>query len=185
MKGEDAMAWVIDNPHSYVGFAIKHMMFTTVRGQFRDYRASIDLNSNDLTRSRFAGEIEVASIDTREPKRDEHLRSPEFFDVERFPTICYQSGRIEALSGNRFRVYGTLTIRGISQEVVVEGNYAGGPYKDPAGVMRTGFSATGIVHRRDYGLNWNIGLETGGVLVGEDVTLQLDIELMWENGAPT
>lgn len=179
------MGWVIDRPHSYVGFTIKHMMFTTVRGQFRDYAGTIELMGDDLTRSRFSGEIDVASIDTREPTRDQHLRSPEFFDVERFPTLCYTSGRIEALGGNRFRVYGTLTLRGISQEVMVEGNYAGGPYKDPDGILRTGFSATGSVNRRDFGLNWNVGLETGGLLVGETVTLQLDIELKWEDGTPT
>lgn len=179
------MGWVIDWPHSYVGFAIKHMMFTTVRGQFRDYTGTIDLNGSDLTRSRFCGEISVASIDTHEPTRDRHLRSSEFFDVERFPLLSYQSGRIEASGGNRFRVYGTLTLRGISREIMLEGTYAGGPYKDPEGILRTGFSATGTVNRRDFGLDWNVGLETGGVLVGETVTLQLDIELKWEDDAPT
>lgn len=179
------MGWVIDQRHSQVGFAIKHMMFATVRGLFRDYTASIDLNLQDLTRSRFAGEIQVASIDTRVPERDRHLRSPEFFDAERYPVICYQSGRIEALGSNRFRVLGTLTIRGISHEVAMEGQYAGGAYHDPDGILRSGFSASGSLDRRDYGLVWNIGLEAGGVLVGETVTLQLDIELMWVDGSPT
>lgn len=179
------MTWVIDRRHSYVGFTIKHMMFTTVHGRFHEYAGRVDVNARDLTQSRFSGEIEVASIDTRVAERDQHLRSPDFFDAERYPTMSYLSGRIEAIGSNRFRVYGTLTIRGISHEVVLEGTYAGGPYQDPSGVMRTGFSASGSLNREDYGLNWNVPLAAGGVLVGETVTLQLDIELMWEDGTPT
>lgn len=174
------MTWVIDQRHSYVGFTIKHMMFTTIRGQFREYSGTIDLNQNDLTSSSFSGEIEVASIDTRVPRRDDHLRSEAFFDVARYPTMHYQSTKIETLGGNRFRVYGDLTIHGITREVVVEGTYAGGPFKDPDGIQRTGFSATGQLSRRDFGLLWNVALESGGVLVGDAVDLQLDIELMWE-----
>lgn len=174
------MTWLIDQRHSYVGFTIKHMMFTTIRGQFREYSGTIDLNQNDLTSSSFSGEIDVASIDTRVPRRDDHLRSEAFFDVARYPTMRYRSTKIETLGGNRFRVYGDLTIHGITHEVVVEGSYAGGPFKDPDGIQRTGFSATGKLSRRDFGLLWNVALESGGVLVGDEVDLQLDIELMWQ-----
>lgn len=174
------MPWVIDQRHSYVGFTIKHMMFATIRGTFQAYSGQIDLKLNDLARSTFSGTIEVASIDTRVAARDDHLRSEAFFDVARFPTITYQSGKIETLSENRFRVYGALTIHGITREICMEGTYAGGPYKDPDGIMRTGFSASGELSREDFGLHWNLPLEGGGVLVGDRVQLQLDIELAWQ-----
>lgn len=176
------MAWVIDERHSYVGFAIKHMMFTTVRGRFRRYRASIDIQPDNLTASRFCGEIDVASIDTYEARRDEHLRSADFFDVARYPTITYESTKIEAMGHNRFRVFGNLNMHGVTQEIVMEGDYAGGPYRDPDGLMRSGFSAAGTLNRLDFGLRWNVGLDTGGLLVGEAVSLQIDLELVVEAG---
>jgi Uncharacterized conserved protein len=174
------MTWVIDQRHSYVGFTIKHMMFATVRGTFQEYYGIIDLNQTDLASSSFIGEINVASIDTRVAKRDEHLRSEAFFNVERFPLILYKSTKVETQGENRFRVYGNLTIHGITREIVVDGTYAGGPYKDPDGIMRTGFSGSGSLSRRDYGMLWNVALESGGVLVDDRVDIQLDIELMWQ-----
>lgn len=178
------MTWVIDQRHSYVGFTIKHMMFATIRGTFQEYFGLIDLDLNDLANSSFVGEINVASIDTRVPKRDEHLRSPAFFNVEHFPLIMYKSTKIETQGENRFRVYGLLTIHGVTREIAVEGIYAGGPYKDPDGVLRTGFSATSTLSRKDYGLLWNVALENGGVLVDDRVDIQLDIELMWQEDHP-
>lgn len=175
------MTWVIDQRHSYVGFTIKHMMFATVRGTFQEYYGHIDLNQCDLASSSFIGEISVASIDTRVAKRDEHLRSEAFFNVERFPLILYKSTKIETQSENRFRVYGDLTIHGITREIVVDGTYAGGPYKDPDGILRTGFSGTGSLSRKDFGMLWNVALESGGVLVDDRVDIQLDIELMWQD----
>jgi polyisoprenoid-binding protein YceI len=177
------MPWVIDQRHSQIGFAIKHMMFTSVRGIFHRYHATIDIAPHDLVASHFSGAIEVASIDTHEPTRDEHLRSADFFDVATYPTIDYRSTKIEALGGNRFRVTGDLTMHGVTRPVVVEGEYAGGPYRDPDGTLRTGFSAAGDLNRKDFGLTWNAALETGGVLVGEAVHVQLDVELMWQEDA--
>lgn len=178
------MTWVIDQRHSYVGFSIKHMMFTTVRGQFHEYDGTIDLNLDDLTSSTFSGAITVASIDTHVPKRDDHLRSEAFFDIARFPKILYHSTKIETLGLNRFRVHGDLTMHGVTRDIVVEGTYAGGPFKDPDGIMRTGFSATTTLSRKDYGLFWNVALESGGVLVGDAVDIQIDIELMWQADRP-
>lgn len=172
------MTWEIDQKHSYVGFAIKHMVFTTVRGQFYRYRSSIELDMNDLTQSRFTGDIEVGSIDTHEAQRDEHLKSADFFDVARFPTIHYESKRIEAQGGNRFRVLGDVTIHGVTHELEMNGEYAGEARRDPWGILRTGFSASGTLNRKDYGLLWNVDLDRGGILVGESVILQLDIELV-------
>ncbi|MNX46449.1 hypothetical protein D3C86_769880 [compost metagenome] len=174
------MTWVIDQRHSYVGFTIKHMMFATVRGTFQEYYGLIDLNQTDLASSSFIGEINVASVDTRVAKRDEHLRSEAFFNVERFPLILYKSTKIETQTENRFRVYGNLTIHGITREIVVDGTYAGGPYKDPDGILRTGFSGSATLSRKDFGMLWNVALESGGVLVDDRVDLQLDIELMWQ-----
>lgn len=176
------MAWVIDKRHSYVGFTIRHI-FTRVRGRFPQYDATIRLDKENLINSAFSGTIQVASIDTNEPERDAHLRSAEFFDVERYPTIRYQSTRIQALGNNRFKVFGDLTIRDTTKEIAVEGEFAGPPRKDPWGVMRTGLSASGAIDREDYGLVWNVPLEAGGVLVGSTVTMQLDLELMWVDEA--
>lgn len=178
------MPWVIDQRHSYVGFTIKHMMFTTIRGTFQEYYGLIDLNQNDLASSTFIGEINVSSIDTRVAKRDEHLRSAAFFHVERFPLILYKSHKIETQSENRFRVYGDLTIHGVTREIVVDGTYAGGPYRDPDGILRTGFSASSSLSRKDFGLLWNVALENGGVLVDDRVDIQLDIELLWQEDHP-
>ncbi len=178
------MTWVIDQRHSYVGFTIKHMMFMTIRGTFREYDGHIDLNQNDLASSSFVGEINVTSIDTRVAKRDEHLRSEAFFNVERFPFILYKSTKIETQGENRFRVYGGLTIHGVTREIAVDGTYAGGPYKDPEGILRTGFSGTASLSRGDFGLLWNVRLESGGVLVDDRVDIQLDIELMWQDERP-
>ena len=172
------MIWEIDQKHSSVSFSIKHMGFTNVRGQFHQYRATIRLNLGDLTQSQFSGEIDVASVDTHEPQRDEHLRSAEFFDVAHFPTMTYESTRIEALGGNRFRVFGRLTLHGITQEVAIEGDYAGEPQPDPWGALRTGFSGSGTLNRKDFGLVWNVGLDRGGLLVGDTVHVQLNIELV-------
>ncbi len=174
------MTWVIDQRHSYVGFTIKHMMFMTIRGTFQEYYGIIDLNFDDLASSSFVGEINVASIDTRVAKRDEHLRSAAFFNIERFPLILYKSTKIETQGENRFRVYGQLTIHGVTQEIVVDGTFAGGPFKDPDGILRTGFSGSATLSRKDYGMLWNVALESGGVLVDDRVDIQLDIELMWE-----
>ena len=171
------MPWQIDNSHSHVGFSVKHMMIATVRGQFHAYTGTLELDAADLTRSRIAGTIEVASIDTKEAKRDEHLRSADFFDVEHFPKITFESRRIERVEGDEYRVVGDLTIRGVTKEVVLDAEYAG-IHKDPWGNTRTGFSAKGAIDRKDFGLTWNAALETGGVLVGDKVKLSLELEVV-------
>ncbi len=168
------MAWIIDSAHSSVGFAVKHLMVSTVRGQFKDFRAELDLDTDDLTRSQVRAEIDAASLDTREEKRDEHLRSADFFDVSQHPTLIFQSRRIER-AGEAYRVVGDLTIRGTTREVVLDLDYAG-LQQSPWGDTRTGFSLHGSINRKDFGLNWNLALETGGVLVGDKVMLQIEVE---------
>jgi polyisoprenoid-binding protein YceI len=176
------MTWQIDNSHSHIGFSVKHMMIATVRGEFKAYTGTLALDTDDLTQSVFTGEIDIASIDTRESKRDEHLRSADFFDAETYPTMTFKSTRVEPIDGNEYRIVGDLTIKGITKEVVLEAEYAG-IHKDPWGNTRTGFTASATLDRKDFGLSWNAALETGGVLVGEKVKLSLDIEAVLQEAA--
>jgi polyisoprenoid-binding protein YceI len=168
------MAWTIDSAHSSVGFAVKHLMVSTVRGQFKEFNADLALDTGDLTRSQVSAEIAAASIDTREEKRDEHLRSADFLDVEHHPAIRFESRRIER-SGDAYRVVGDLTIRGTTREVALDLDYAG-LQKSPWGDTRTGFSLHGTIDRKDFGLVWNVALEAGGVLVGDKIALAIEIE---------
>ncbi|MDB5096394.1 MAG: hypothetical protein JWM80_815 [Cyanobacteria bacterium RYN_339] len=169
------MTWQIDASHSHVGFSVKHMMIATVRGTFNAYTGTLELDGTDLTKSKITGEIDVASIDTREAKRDEHLRSADFFDAENHPKIVFASKKIELVSGNEYKVTGDITIRGVTREIVLDAEYAG-IHKDPWGGTRTGFTVTGSLNRKDFGLSWNAALETGGVLVGDKIKLELEVE---------
>jgi polyisoprenoid-binding protein YceI len=171
------MAWILDSAHSSVGFAVKHLMVSTVRGLFKDYTASLDLDTADLTRSAIRTEIDVASLDTRDEKRDLHLRSADFFDVANHPAITFESRRVEHVDGDRYRVVGDLTIRGTKREVVLEAEFAG-VQKSPWGDTRTGFSLRGAIDRKDFGLEWNVALEAGGFLVGDKVTLEIEVEAL-------
>jgi polyisoprenoid-binding protein YceI len=165
--------WTVDPAHSSVGFEVRHMMIATVRGQFREFEGTIEA-AEDLRESRVHGKAYVASIDTGQPDRDAHLRSPEFFDAERWPEITFESTRIEHVEGGVFRVVGDLTIKDETREVsfatVVQG--AG---EDPWGNERVGLEARAVINRNDFGLTWQQALARGGVLVGEDVTIVLDV----------
>jgi polyisoprenoid-binding protein YceI len=177
--------WLIDASHSSVEFAVTHMMFTTVRGRFKKLTGTILVNEENPDRSSVEVEIDAASIDTGSPERDQHLRSADFLDVENFPTIVFQSKRIEgalAKPGDRFRVGGNLTIRGRSVPVTLDAMY-NGVGKDPWQHQRAGFSASTEVDRRDWGLEWNQALETGGVLVGHTVKVQVDVEAVQQEGS--
>ena len=167
--------WQIDPGHSEVGFAVKHLMISSVRGRFSGVKGTVVLDSEDLSRSSVEVEIDASTIDTREEKRDGHLRSPDFFDVEKYPTITFRSRRIEPQGGDRFRVTGDLTIRGVTREVVLDATEEGRG-GDPWGGERVGFSATGKIDRREFGLTWNQALETGGVLVSNDIRLAIEAE---------
>jgi polyisoprenoid-binding protein YceI len=170
------MSWNLDNSHSRIGFAVKHMMVSTVRGEFKSYTGSLSLDQNDFTRSTITGEIDVASIDTRDEGRDAHLKSADFFDVDNHPKISFKSTRIEAKGGNEYTVYGDLTIRGVTREIAVATEYTG-THKNPWGATVTGFSGSATINRKDFGLEWNVALETGGILVGEQVKLEIEAEL--------
>jgi len=167
--------WAIDPAHSTVGFGVKHMMFTTVRGRFGDIRGTITLDEQRLENSSVEVEIEVASIDTRDEKRDAHLRSPDFFDAEQFPTMTFRSTRVEPRRGDEARVTGDLTIHGVTREVTLDTTMTGRG-TNPWGVDVIGFEASTRISRKDFGLEWNVALESGGFLVGDEIKIELDIE---------
>jgi polyisoprenoid-binding protein YceI len=165
--------WNVDSTHSSVGFTVRHMVFTKVRGQFHTWSAELAVDEADLANSRVRVEIDVASIDTAEEKRDAHLRSADFFDAEQFPKMTFVSKRVSG-KGERFQVLGDLTLHGVTREVTLEVTREG-TGKDPWGNERVGFSASTQLNRTDYGLKWNQALETGGVLVGEKVDIAIEI----------
>ena len=169
--------WRIDASHTSVGFAVRHMMISTVRGHFGAVDGTVRADPNDWTRSSIEVSIQADSIDTREEKRDAHLRSADFFDAEKYPTITFKSTRIEAAGSNRYRVTGDLTIRGVTKPVTLDVTDEGRG-KDPWGGERAGFSASGTVDRLEFGLNWNQALEFGGWLVGNEIKVVLDVEFI-------
>jgi polyisoprenoid-binding protein YceI len=167
--------WNIDTSHSSVGFSVRHMMFAKVRGRFAKWSGAIALDPDDLVHASVKVSIDAASIDTGVTDRDNHLRSPDFFAAEQFPALEFASTRIESVGGDRYRVHGNLTIRGITREVVLDAEH-GGRAKDPWGNQRVAFAATTSVNRTDFGLKWNQLVEAGGVLVGERVDIELEIQ---------
>lgn len=171
------MAWEIDLAHSEVGFSAKHMMITTVRGHFKAFSGELDLNEQNPTASSVNVTIDTTSIDTGNEGRDGHLRSPDFFDVEHFPTATFSSTRVEALGGERYRVYGNLTIHGVTRELPLDLSVEG-PVKDMQGNRRVAFSLTGALSRKDFGLNWNVALESGGWLVSDKVALDIEAQVI-------
>ncbi len=169
--------WTIDASHSAVEFSVKHMMVSTTRGRFTDVQGTVTMADDDITRSSVLVEIAAASIDTRDAKRDEHLRSADFFDADQFPTITFSSKRVDPIGGqpDHFRVVGDLTIRGVSHEVVLDAT-SNGRGVTPWGNEVAGFTASTEIDRRAYGLEWNAPLEAGGVLVSNTVKITLEIE---------
>lgn len=169
--------WVVDPTHSNVGFKVKHMMFTNVSGKFEKFDASATLEEHDFFNAKFNFSADIMSITTGNTERDNHLKSADFFDVERFSKIEFESNSVEKLTENKFKLSGNLLLHGVSKEVVLDVDFEG-LIKDPWGNTRAGFSLSGKINRKDWGLNWNSALEAGGVLVGEMVSIQIDIQLI-------
>ncbi|HEY3294842.1 MAG TPA: YceI family protein [bacterium] len=172
------MIWTVDSSHSEIGFTAKHMLITTVRGRFTRYDATIDFNPKSPETTKVEAHIEAASIDTREPKRDEHLRSADFFDAEQYPQITFRSKNLQRLADDRWKLTGDLTIRGISKEITLDMEGFTEEIKDPWGNFRVGGTATASLNRFDYGLKWNAAIETGGLIVGEKIQIKLDLSLV-------
>lgn len=170
--------WTIDPVHSAAEFKVKHMMISNVKGRFTGVAGSLNLDLDDVLNSSVEASIDAASIDTRDPQRDAHLRSADFFDVEKFPTLTFKSARISRDSNGELAVTGDLTIHGVTRTVTFEVEGPSSPTKDPWGNLRVGLSATTKINRKDFGLTWNAALETGGILVGDDVTITLDVQFV-------
>jgi polyisoprenoid-binding protein YceI len=170
--------WNIDPVHSVAEFKVKHMMISNVKGQFTGVSGALSLDEADPANSKIEATIDAASVNTRDAQRDAHLKSADFFDVENFSTLGFRSTSVTRSSGGELLVEGDLTIHGVTRNVqfAVEGPTA--PGKDPWGNTRVGISAMTKINRKDYGLTWNAALETGGILVGEDVTITLDVQFI-------
>jgi len=171
--------WNVDPTHTVVEFAVRHMMISTVKGVFKKFEGVIYGDPADVTTLRFEGNVDAASVDTGVEDRDNHLRSADFFDVENHPTLTYRSREVRPLGDGEFEIAGDLTIRGITREVPLKARLEG-PGKDPWGYQRIAIEATARINREDFDLKWNTVLETGGVLVGKDVTINLHAEAIQE-----
>lgn len=177
-----AETWTADPAHSTVGFSVKHMMVSNVKGSFGKFTASIDGSPADPASAKVTATIEVASVDTREPKRDAHLRSADFFDAAKFPEMTFTSTKVTKLSATKATVLGNLTLRGVTKPVTLDVEYTA-PVKAPWGPTVVGATATGKINRQDFGVAFSKALETGGVLVGDEVTIQLELELSKQDAA--
>jgi polyisoprenoid-binding protein YceI len=168
------MGWNIDNSHSSIGFTVRHMMFAKVHGRFDKWTATFDMNDADISKSTVSVEIDAASINTNDEKRDGHLKSGDFFDVATHPKLTFKSKRVEK-KGDELHVVGDLSIHGVTKEVTLEVEQTGSG-KDPWGNARVAFNAKTSINRKDYGLNWNQALEAGGVLVSEKVDISIEVQ---------
>lgn len=177
-----ASNWTIDPAHSVVGFKIKHMMISDVRGSFRDVQGTAVFDANDLKQAKVNVEIAAASIDTGIKKRDDHLRSADFFDVEKFPTLTFTSKQVKNISGDNFILVGDLTIHGVTKEVELEVIGPTAEMRDPWGNARRAAKATAEINRKDFGLTWNSVLEAGGVLVGDEVQIEIEVQFIKQAG---
>jgi polyisoprenoid-binding protein YceI len=166
--------WAIDPAHTTVEFAVRHMMVTTVKGYISGVEGTIAFDDADPTRSSVTVSLDAASIDTREPKRDAHLRSADFFDAARFPKITFASTMIEPESDG-YRIIGDLTMHGVTREIALSATFEGRQH-DPAGMEHAGFTAHGILDRREFELTWNQSLEAAGIMLGNDVRITIEVE---------
>ncbi|MDP2342416.1 MAG: YceI family protein [Deltaproteobacteria bacterium] len=171
-----ASTWVLDAEHSTVGFSIRHMMVSDAKGAFDKVTGTVELDDKDATKSKVNVEIDVASVNTRNAKRDDHLRGADFFDAAKFPKITFKSTKIEK-AGAGFKVTGDFTMHGVTKPVVLDVGPLSDSYKDPWGGTHRGTSATAKIARKDFGLTYNSAIEKGGVVLGEDVVIDLQIEL--------
>lgn len=171
------MSWQIDSSHSHINFTARHMMISKVRGSFESFSGTVNFDEENPVNTSVDIEVDLSSINTRDAQRDGHLKSPDFFDVESHPTMRFVSTRVEQIDENNGRLIGDLTIKGVTNEVALDVEYAG-VAKSPWGTESAGFSATGSLNRKDWGLNWNQTLETGGVLVGDKINIEIELELV-------
>jgi polyisoprenoid-binding protein YceI len=171
------MNWQIDNAHSEINFTVRHMMISNVRGRFENFTGEVNFDEQNPENTTVAVQIDASSINTREAKRDNHLRSQDFLYVEKYPYLTFRSKRVELTGKNRARLVGDLTVRDLTREVTLNVEYSG-LAKSPWGTTSAGFSATGTLNRSDWNLTWNQALETGGVLVGDEIKFNVEVEIV-------
>jgi polyisoprenoid-binding protein YceI len=176
MGTQEKTKWVIDPSHSKIGFKVKHLMIANVTGTFREFEGLAETEGDDFSTARISFSMNSASVDTEIVDRDAHLKSADFFDAEIHPKIIFTGGGLKDLGDDMYDLTGNLTIKGVTHPVSLSVEY-GGTMTDPWGNLKAGFSITGKIKRKDWGLNWNAALEAGGVLVGEEVKINCDIEL--------
>lgn len=167
--------WVIDPAHSEITFKVKHLMISNVKGEFKTFQANID--GEDFTTSTISANIDTTSIATNNNDRDTHLKSPDFFEVENYPEITFTSTSIKKVDDDEFKLVGDLTIKGTTKEITLDVEF-GGFMKDPYGNEKAGFSINGKLNRKDFGLNWNAALEAGGVMVGNEIKINAEIQFV-------
>lgn len=172
------MSWQVDKSHTHIYFTARHMMISKVRGSFESYDIDIDFDAENPANTTVTATLAADSIFTRDEKRDAHLKSPDFLNAAEYPAITFRSKRVEQVDANSGRLIGDLTIRGVTNEVVLDVDYAG-IHKAPWGGRSAGFSATTTINRKDWGLEWNVALETGGWLVGDQINIEIELELAY------
>ena len=168
--------WEIDPAHTSIGFSIRHMMVSNVRGHFGKFSGTVKANEKDLTESTVEATIDVASIDTGNTKRDDHLRSPDFFDVAKYPTMTFKSRKITPAGDKKWKVTGDLTMHGVTKEVTLDVEGPTAEVKDPQGHVRAGATATTKLSRADFGITWSKTLDGGGLVVGDEVSVTIEVE---------
>lgn len=171
----ETQLWQLDPAHSQIDFRVKHMMVSTVRGHFRDFTVQLSYDPANPEATKVVAELKAASIDTGVEARDNHLRSADFFDVEKHPVLRFESRKVENLGGGEVRVTGDLTIKDITREVVIKGEVAG-PEKDPWGNTKLGVSGSVAINRKDFELTWNQVLESGGVMVADQIKIEIELQ---------
>jgi len=171
------MSWTIDPAHSEVNFTVRHMMISNVRGRFEKFTGTVDFDENNPANTTVDVVIEAASLSTREPQRDGHLRSPDFLDADKFPYLTFKSKRVNVIDSQNAELVGDLTIRDITREVILDVEYSG-MSQSPWGTTNAGFTASTRISRKNWNLNWNVALETGGWLVGDEIKIDLELEII-------
>jgi polyisoprenoid-binding protein YceI len=178
-----AATWEIDPAHTTIQFSVRHMMVSNVRGQFGKFSGHVEGDETKPADARIEATIQTASIDTANEKRDEHLRSPDFLDAAKFPTITFKSKKIEKTGDAKWKVTGDLTLHGVTKEVVLDLSDVTSPIKDPMGNLRAGAEARTTINRQDFGISFNKTLDGGGVMVGNEISISIDVEVTRKGGA--
>jgi polyisoprenoid-binding protein YceI len=174
------MSWQVDKAHSSIEFSVRHMMISKVRGRFEDFDAVVNFDEHSPANTTVDVNVQLASINTKENQRDGHLKSPDFFDVETYPTMTFKSTQVEQTGENQAKLVGDLTVKDITRQISLDVDFVGQAHNPFTGQLTYGFSASGKINRKNWGMTWNQALETGGILVGEDISINIELELVKE-----